>query len=319
VKYSRLTIILGYVLALLTMAAPLDAANPPSGQGLELSPPLAELKADPGQSVSLNIRVRDVAKGPLNVTAKADDFTAKDEQGTPQILFDETEEGPYSLKFWVAPIPAITLVNDEVKTMKVTINVPKNAEPGGHFGVIRFTAAPPGVEGSGVALSASVGTLVLLNVSGNARQGLDVVESYANYKGMRGTFFEWGPIGFTERLRNSGTVHVKPTGTIDLYQFGRLVHSITFADTPHNVLPGTIRKFDQSWSQKWLFGPYTAKLNVQYGDGQHLAVTIASFWVIPWRLILLVIIVLVGLFFILRSALRRYNRQVIERAKRSGR
>jgi hypothetical protein len=62
-----------------------------SGQGLEISPPVIELAADPGQTVTASIRVRNVTAGQLIAKGKADDFGAgTDESGQPKLLLDET-------------------------------------------------------------------------------------------------------------------------------------------------------------------------------------------------------------------------------------
>jgi hypothetical protein len=156
------------------VAAPLaGAATTPapaagsSGQGLEISPPVLELSANPGETLTANIRVRNVTQGELIAKGKADDFGAgKEEDGQPNLLLNETGATRFSLKYWVQGVPDLRLASHELKTATIKIAVPANAEPGGHFGVVRFTALPPDLEGTGVALSASVGALILLKVSG---------------------------------------------------------------------------------------------------------------------------------------------------------
>ncbi|HUC19877.1 MAG TPA: hypothetical protein VMR98_00060, partial [Candidatus Polarisedimenticolaceae bacterium] len=179
-------------------AAPVVPAAPaPSAaaaQGLEISPPVIEVKADPGQTLTLQIRLRDVSSGPLVVRAGADDFGAKGENGDPQILLDEEEATRYSLKFWVQPLPSFSLVPQEVKTIPVKIVVPANAEPGGHYGVIRFTGTPAALEGTGVSLTASIGALVLLRVSGEITEQLKAVDFYTSKEAKKAGFFETGPI-----------------------------------------------------------------------------------------------------------------------------
>jgi hypothetical protein len=157
---------------------PAPASGSP-GQGLEISPPVIELQADPGQTVTTEIRVRNVTKGELIAKSKVDDFGAgTDETGQPQLLLGETGASRYSLKFWIGQVPDIDLAPSELKKTQVVITVPRNAEPGGHFGVVRFTAVPPSLQGTGVALSASVGALVLLKVSGPISDQLSVEEFF---------------------------------------------------------------------------------------------------------------------------------------------
>jgi len=299
-----------------------SAAAGSGGQGLEISPPVIELTADPGQTITTQIRVRNVTQGELIAKGKTDDFGAgTDEGGQPKLLLDETGATRYSLKFWVPSVPDLDLAPQELKTATIKIVVPANAEPGGHYGVVRFTAVPPNLNGTGVALSASVGTLVLLKVSGAVTDNLNLVELSTGLRTSPGTFvkqnfFEHGPVDLVVRLRNDGSVHEDPRGSIVVTNMlGRTVSTVPVNDKGGNVLPDSIRRFEQRLDQKQLFGRYTAKLAIKYADGKAISGTL-SFWVVPWKLLLLMLLGLVVLFYLLRLGLRRYNAHIIAQAKR---
>jgi hypothetical protein len=301
-----------------------------SGQGLELSPPVIELKSDPGQQVTAQIRLRNITKSDLIIKSRIDDFGAKGEDGQPQILLDETQATAYSLKYWVEPIPNLRLAPGNITTLTVKIDVPKTAEPGGHYGVVRFTAQPPELEGTGVALSASIGSLILLKVSGATKESAAVLTQTTNHVvkigadksltlGAVESFFETGPIGFTERIRNDGSVHIRPTGTLDIYNvFGKKVASLPMNDKPGgNILPASTRKFELAWNKKWLFGPYRARTNLVYGaNNTALVGKYIVFWVIPWKLILVVLLIIALIVFLARIGLKRYNQHIINQAKK---
>ncbi len=306
-----------------TTATAADSGS--AGQGLEISPPVIELSANPGQTLTTNIRVRNVTKGELIAKGMADDFGAgSDESGQPKLLLDETGATRYSLKFWVQGVPDLRLAPGELKTNTIKIVVPANAEPGGHFGVVRFTAVPPNLEGTGVALSASIGALILLKVSGTITEKVSLAEfstSQTIQKGKdlvtkKGSFFEHGPVDFLVRVRNEGSVHEKVKGTIDVMSWtGKKVASVAVNDKGGNVLPDSVRRFEQRLENKQLFGYYTAKLELNYSNGKTLTGKI-GFWVIPWKLILLGLVGLIVLWFILKIALRRYNDHIIAQARR---
>lgn len=311
----------GLVLAA-TPAPPSGSSAASPGQGLEISPPVIELSADPGQTVTTQIRVRNVAQGELIAKGRADDFGAgSSEDGKPRLLLEETGETRYSLKHWVQNVPDLRLAPQELKTASIAIKVPANAEPGGHFGVIRFTAVPPNLEGTGVALSASVGTLVLLKVSGPVVDKVTVAEFAAGQKNKAdikaGKFFEHGPIDFLVRLKNEGTVHEKVQGTIEVTDtFGGKVGSVKVNDRGGNVLPDSVRRFEQTLDKKALFGRYTAKLNLSYLGGKEKLTGQITFWVIPWKLIGLSLIGLLVLAWLLRLGIQRYNAYIIAQARR---
>lgn len=299
-------------------AASTKVGNPASGQGLEISPPVIELSADPGQTITATIRVRNVASGELIAKGRADDFGAGGtEDGQPKLLLDETGATRYSLKYWVQNVPDLRLAPQELKTATINIRVPNNAEPGGHFGVIRFTAVPPDLQGTGVALSASIGTLVLLRVSGPVTDKVSLAEFAAEQNGKKGAFFEHGPIGFLVRLKNEGTVHEKVQGSIVVTDtFGGKVGSVAVNEKGGNVLPDSIRKFEQELGTKTLFGHYTAKLHLTYVGGSKVLDGSLSFWVIPWKLILLALLGLIVIVYLLRLGVRRYNQYIIAQARR---
>jgi hypothetical protein len=131
------------------------------------------------------------------------------------------------------------------------------------------------------------------------------------------TFFEHGPIGFVLRLSNSGSVHEKPSGTITVKNmFGKQIASVAVNSDGGNILPGTIRRFEEDMASKQMFGRYTATFNGKYLDDNHKITGSVSFWVIPWKLILLLLVALLVLIWLFRVALRRYNAFIIAQARR---
>lgn len=284
-----------------------------AGQGLEISPPLVDLKADPGQTIKTQIRVRNVTKDPLVVKAQFEDFVANGEDGQPKILLKEGEKSPYSIKDWLSSTSSITLASGQRENIEVTIAVPKDASPGGHYGVVRFTGTPPELEGTGVSLSASVGTLVLVNVSGNVKQSAKVAELFTSQNGKRRSLFEYGPITITTRVQNNGNVHFKPKGTVQVTNiFGKNVYLGQLNQDNRTALPGSIRKFEQTIDKKFMFGKYNVQADVVYGSDSQITSAKTSFWVIPYKLIGLIILGIVLLVFIVRN----YNKFIVSRSKK---
>jgi hypothetical protein len=312
-------------LAALVAGATYAQSEPGTGQAIEIAPPVINLKADPGQTITTKINLRGVSSETLIVSNEINDFSAAGEDGTPKIIFDEGEEDPYSLKSWIDPLPKVTLEPRQIKDISVTIHVPQNAAPGGYYGVVRFTGAPPDLEGTGVSLSASLGSLIFVRVNGDAKESLNVEEfSAASTDGKSGSLFESVPIQFIERLNNKGNTHLQPAGQITIKDmFGQKVATVNINLPPRNVLPQSIRKFEQPFDSatigdKILFGRYTADLNISYGDSHQTLTASTSFWVIPYKLIGIGIVLIVGGFFLLRFMIKRYNRRIIRRSQGRG-
>lgn len=291
-----------------------------TGNGFRVSPPLYELTVKKGTSQTVSIFVENLSD--LKVTAKpiVNDFVANDkENGQPQLILDPNKSAPeHSFKPLVVPISNTTIAPLERKEIKVTLKVPATASPGGYYGTIRFqpTTTSSG-GGSSVNLTASVGTLFLITVPGNLTQKLTLASFGAAKNGKTGTFFNSGPISLQTRLHNVGNIHVQPFGKILLKNtFGKVVYTteLNNTDPRGNILPNSIRKFDNPIGLKHLFGRYTAEGTFAYGDNGNLITVKKTFYVIPYILIIIVLLVLAFLIFGLPRLVRAYNRRVITRA-----
>jgi hypothetical protein len=310
------------VITLSVPVSPVHAQTPPansSGQALEIGPPVISLSADPGQSVKATISIRDVSPTSLIVTNEINDFTASGEDGTPKIVLDGTVS-PFSLKEWVTTLPELNLKPREIKTITLTINVPKSASPGGYYGVVRFTGTPPDISGSGVSLAASLGSLILLKVNGDAKESLTIAEFSANSGGKVMSLFETAPITFSARIKNDGNIQEEPSGLITIKDmFNNVTATLPVNQPPHDVLPDSIRRFDVPLDSsvignKILFGLYHADMKVTYGANKQVLTSSFSFWVIPYRIIGIGIVILIIAFFAFRFGIKRYNRSIVARA-----
>ena len=325
---GRFRIIASVASALIVLAASLFVpvrAAADGGQAFSIAPPLLNLKADPGQTIIAQIQLTNVSNGPMIMTAQANDFAAKDESGDPNIILNPSATVPYSLRNWVQLPGQFTLAPKQTKTLSIPIVVPKNGEPGGHYGVIRFTGASPSASGSGVSLSASIGTLILLEVSGDVQERASLADFYAasGSQFIQKSFFQYGPIGFVTRVSADGNTHLQPTGTLTIKNMiGKRVALLRVngdpsnaQNPPKNVLPGSMRRFQVTLSKKWLFGRYTAHLDLTYGQaGRHLTAD-KTFWVIPYMVVLPVVVGLLIVVFGLRFGVKRYNAHIIKKSR----
>jgi hypothetical protein len=295
-----------------------------SGQALEIAPPVLNLTGNPGQVLKAQISLRDVSNGALRVTGELNDFTASGEDGTPKIIMDDSEPSPYSLKSWVAPLPQLLLKPRQIENLPVTIRIPADAAPGGYYGVVRFTATAPELDDTGVSLSASLGALILLRVSGDVKENLAIEEfSVATPSGTVKNMFESTPLTFVQRVKNNGNIHEQPVGQVIITDmFGKKIAGVNVNLPPRNILPQTIRKFEQPLDKsvlgnKRLFGKYTATVTLTYGDKKQTVTSTKTFWVIPYTLIGVAIVALIAGFLALRFMIRRYNSHIIKQATKA--
>jgi len=288
-------------LSILVIGGLILAPNVSAQFSLGIAPLTFEITANPGDIVENYLKVYNPSPDTsVQIEMVIEDIAPTGEAG--HVIVEPAETETYSLARWIETEPKeFSLAPREEKFVKFTINIPENAEPGGHYGtVIAGAKLVAGPRATGAAILPRVGSLVLLTVPGAMREELIVKEFIApNYS-------EFGPIPFTIRFENTGTVHVKPTGYITVTNWlGQKVANIEFPS--HNVLPRAVRKFETSLPQKWLFaGRYTATLTGNYGlSNVSLTPTVITFWVFPWKFGLGIFLVLLGIIiFFLKTGKR---------------
>lgn len=275
----------------------------PIGNGFRVSPVRQELTIEKGQSATFEVTV----ENPTNADVKAEPIInnflpSDDESGSPRLILDERVLPPANdFKKLVLPLENITVPAKGEVTVPVTLSIPDDARSGGYYGAVRFVPLLPQGEGQNVALTASVGTIVLLQVPGDLNLRLDLVQLSAAQNGTPRGFFIGGDVQIATRLKNSGDIHVQPFGKVHVTDmFGRSVYGYEFNNTDPraNILPDSTRKFLDELPVKSLFGRYTITANLGYSQGGGQLITQStSFWyfsTIALYAIIFLVLVFVG-------------------------
>jgi len=290
-----------------------------SGNGFRVSPPRYELTIKSGQSQTVSLFVQNLANSKVTAQPVINDFTASDnESGQPQLILDPNKSAPQnSFKPLVQTIPDTSIAPLERKEIKVTLSVPANATPGGYYGAVRFSPVYTTSGPANVSLTASVGTLFLITVPGNLTEKLSITGFDAAKNGKAGTFFNSGPITLVTRLKNEGNIHLQPFGKIVIKNtFGKVVYQTELNNSQPrgNILPASVRKFENPINLKHLFGKYTAVGNFAYGSNGNIISVKKTFYVIPYVLIIIILLVILFLIFVLPRLIRAYNQRIIAKA-----
>lgn len=295
-----------------------------AGNALKVSPVRLDLKMDPGTTQTFSVRVQNLTGAPTTLKPFVNDFVASgDESGRPSIILNENQYAPsHSLKRLVSPMRETKVGPNETREVKVTIVAPKDAAGGGYYGAVRF-APTTGTGNSNVNLAASVGTLVLLRMSGDVKEELSVASFDVRKKdgGPAAFFTDKNNLNAVVRFKNTGNVQLEPFGSILLKRFGKVVKSyeVNNGELRGNVLPDSIRRFDIKLDKVSSFGKYTLEGNFGYGSTGQLLSAQTTFYVIPLPLILVgigAVLTLLFLIFGLPRMIRAYNRRIIRRANR---
>jgi len=336
------------------LAPPLFAAETPDASssvkpGLRLitSPLPINLVTEPGKTVTTELKVKN--GGTQKETLKIDlmKFKAYEESGKPQLL--EREAGDDFLDWVTFSQPTFTLAPDEWKTITATFTVPSTASFGYYYALV-FSRAEE-VKPANISETSLVGgtaILVLLEARvPDAKREIVVTEFSLDKQ-----FYEFLPTTFNVKLKNTGSVHIAPRGNIFINQGDtKDVALLEVNSEKGNILPNSSRTFDTKWNDgfpvyqekvqdgktvfdekgnpeyelKWnfkdasklRFGKYTAKLLLIYDDG-HRDVPVegeVSFWVIPWRLLIVLSIIALFFFIGFRSTVRNIWHKIFKRKK----
>lgn len=299
------------------------AQNDAAGNGFRISPVRSEFVIEKGASQTLAITVENPTGGSVTARGVVNNFIASDkENGEPRLILDENAPQPRNnFKNLVGELPDVTLEPLQKKEIPVNISIPADASSGGYYGAIRFL--PVDTEGDGnVALTASVGTIVLIRVPGDLEERLNLTQLSASQEGSTKSFFTGGDVSVATRLENVGNIHVQPFGKVHVKDmFGNVVQEFELNSTEPraNILPDSIRRFENDINKpdRGWFGRYTITANIGYSQGSGDLITASSsFWYLPvWFLIvlLLVIILIVGGVFWFMNRRGRGNRRSIRR------
>ena len=254
---------------------------------LSISQVTFELTGNRGDVLVNRLRVFNPTNSSIAIEMEIEDFAAAGEEG--EVIVKEAETETYSLAKWIrVSSGSFTLGPNEQKFVDFIITIPLSAEPGGKYGSVLATTKgimSPDEEMAGAAISTKVGALVLLTVSGDVVENLEVKEFSVP------SFSETGPVPFLIRFENTGTVHVIPRGYVTITDWrSKKVIDIEFPQ--HTVIPGSVRRVKALWDKKWAFGRFTATLVGNYGTGNvPLKPPVVVFWLFPWRIALGVFIV----------------------------
>jgi hypothetical protein len=320
-------------LTLLAIMALSFCLSPSISHALTLTPTRFEIAGNPGDTLTGEITLINETSASETFYPSYSNFEAQGESGTPTFVEPKDDLGT-----WIkADVASVSLAPSQQKIVSFKINIPKDAEPGGHFAVIFWGTSPAG-QGQ-VSIGAKTGVLVLLSVNGDVKEQAGLL----NFNTINNKFwYKTLPVSFEYRFKNDGGDRIKPEGIITIRDTLFLPAEVLNANPVEgNVLPNSTRKIKVDWvkyerpsdyvaptsffkrfwgdvSYEWknfAVGLYSANFNVSYGlQGQHVKKT-SFFFVFPWELIIVMIVVFVVLFWGGKKLIKRYNKFIIEKAR----
>lgn len=320
-------------------------AQADEGFSLQVSPSPLVATVQPGTDTMLELQIRNTNLSSQALKMGLRSFTIDDATGQVK-LGDAVSEEVGSLVSFASP--AFVLEPGQIFTQRIRISASQNSGFSYNFAITISQQNPPkGTKGKSViAGSVAVFTLISVDKPGATRQ-LEL-QSLS----MSRRVYEYLPTEALVTIKNTGNTNVQPTGSVFIYRRSNdaaPIASLPLNDSGGFILPGKSRTFTVSWSDGFphyetirnveketnrlvwqggdvsglRFGRYIAKLVAVYDDGQRDVPVMAEvhFWVIPWRMLLIgllvVAILAVGIVAVLRSA-GRTARRASHTIRRSG-
>ncbi|HSX05825.1 MAG TPA: hypothetical protein VLF69_05120 [Candidatus Saccharimonadales bacterium] len=342
-----LRLLLGVALAWLAMAGHGYAATPPPPDfNLQITPSPLVTTVKPGTKTVVELKIRNGGSGSEDLKIEPRAFTLS-QNSTKVNLLDTT---PSDIGSWISFSAArFSVQPGQWFTEDVTLNVPKDAGFSYSFALVISRQANPTPIAGQRLLKGSVAVFTLVNVDRPGATSKLKVNSFSVSKHV----YEYLPTTFSVQFHNQGNTIAQPYGNIFI-QRGSSASTTPLASLPVNatkgyILPSTTRTITADWtdgfpvyktvtstagatSQKLVWnwaklsqlriGRYTARLVAVYSQaGRDVPIEgTVSFWVIPWKillvLLLVTLLVLFALSMIIWNIVKFIRRRQAKRAEK---
>lgn len=322
------------------LSVPIVAAQQtPNDFAIEITPSPVVETIKPGVSTSFDLQVHNKGSGKETLKIAARKFTIDDKTGIVRLDDTTPAEAAQWTKFSASQF---SIDPGQWYTQHVTIALPKDTGFSYSYAIVITRAATPSINGAGRALQGSVADFTLINVDKpGATRKLDITDISTDQQ-----VYEFLPAKINIKFKNTGNTIIAPAGNLFFQRGSNDTKPLSTADintAKGYILPGTERTYTASWDNgfpvfktttaddgssstnlffdwnnltNFRFGQYTAKVVAVYNDGQRdIPITReVTFWVIPYKTIALVIIILIALGLVVRKWNERRTQKAVKKA-----
>lgn len=262
-----------------------------------VGPGKIDVEMSPGESRTFQLSVSNRLGFEKTFTLVEEDFKGSRDVQQPVVLLGD-DRGPYSLRSALRiATTSIDIPHGTKARIAVTINVPADAQPGGLYGsvVVGTVTRPGSIASDSGSVGTSpiitrIGTLFFVRVKGPVFA--DGKLTQFSLAGGRTILWNSDPVSFNLLFENQGNVHVDPFGTIAVSNmFGSTVGNIDVE--AWFAMPQSLRFREVQWNPPFLFGRYVAHTQINRGYDNITDTAEIVFWVIPWKIIVFILIVLI--------------------------
>ena len=275
-----------------------------------VGPGKIELQIEPGESKIVEITISNRTGVKKTFDVLTEDFTGSSDPSQTVMLLG-SDRGPYSMKDYVSvSAPRFTLGHNERARIPVTISIPADAEPGGRYGSVLVStvsteakvADEQGTQPQSAVIS-RIGSLFFVTIPGKVEKA-GALRDFTTVPEQ--SFYQNGPINFGVLFENTGAIHLIPRGELRIKNiFDEEVGYLQIE--PWFVMPKSLRLREITWDRDFLFGRYTATVQINKGYDDALDTMNYSFWVLPWKPIAGLFFTVFMVLFLTRAFFRRFE------------
>jgi hypothetical protein len=309
-----------------------------SNFSLEVTPSPIIVSVKPGESKTVDLKIRNNGTQDEILKIEPRSFTIESQTGQVKL----GTGAPAEVKDWVhfAESP-FSVAKAQVYTQRITFDVPANAGFSYSFAVV-ISRDKPVRNDRGQAVLGSVADFTLLSIDRPGAARKITIDKFAVTKRL----YEYLPATFETTISNKGNTFVQPSGNIYVSRKhgASPITVLPLNPTAGYILPGSSRSLSVDWKdgfpvfvddkpaanakaakklewnfahlQQFRFGKYTAQAVAIYNDGNRQVPVTAevNFWVIPWKVLLILIAVVlilgIGIWTIVRRSFKmvKHNR-----------
>jgi hypothetical protein len=275
-----------------------------------VGPGKTELTISPGTTKTVELLITNRTGVARTFSFEIEDATGSTNPNQSVVLLGD-DRGPYTLKDYITlPQMSFDLKHNERARVPVTISVPYDAEPGGRYGsVLVTTVTKDAIKGDtngtapASAIISRVGSLFFLTVPGDTyTEG--ALQSFKTIPDKH--LFTQGPLNFQLLFENKGDLHLNPYGEIRITNL--LGEEVGFVELdPWFALPKSLRSREVEWNRELLIGRYTATAHINRGYDDIVDTQQVTFWVLPVKLVAVVLGSLFILFLLIGFVIRNFE------------
>jgi hypothetical protein len=287
-----------------------NLANTPAANDYVVGPGKTELQLDPGTEAIKGITVTNRYGKDMSFKLEIEDFKGSDNPSEGLVLMG-AEKGPYSLKDFIHPeIVNFTLKHGERITIPISINVPGDAQPGGLYGSVIVASEPVATDAGyengqargSINVISRLASLFFVRVNGDVKEGGALQDFYSGKK-----VYQNPSLTFKYLFNNSGSVYLNTYGLVKIYNFlGTQIDEVPVQ--PSFVMPDSSRLRELSLNRGFMMGMYKAVLSLNRGYGDKVDEKTAYFWVLPWKIVGVIILGLAILLWLLGMAKKWFGK-----------